>query len=374
MEEHCRTIATELVRQGHRVHVLTTSHPDRRASETAYGATVHYLAGTPPGDYSRSWWRESRRWAQAHFSALGVETVLSMSFAASGLVGLGGPPIHTIVHGWGLNHLRSFWHDSRGWRRLIEFPRSARWFLSTLPRGRALLLGSRRILAVSREIEHELRGYGRVSFLPNCIDTAEFTRQPEGRARARSDLGVTDRDCLALMASTLTWQKGVHLGLRACAVVGREHPELAVAVVGGGPAAAALAEEVRRAAPQLRAHFLGPRPHAELPPFYAAADLFLLPTLRQEGMPTTILEAMAAGLAVVAMRAGGTPTGVADGETGLLVPLGDVRAFAAALRDLVVNPERRRAMGRAARARAVAEFDKAIVIRRLAEILAGDPC
>jgi len=83
---------------------------------------------------------------------------------------------------------------------------------------------------------------------------------------------------------------------------------------------------------------------------------------------------MAAGLAVVAMRAGGTPTGVADGETGLLVPLGDVRAFAAALRDLVVNPERRRAMGRAARARAVAEFDKAIVIRRLAEILAGDPC
>src|SRR5206468_7009289 len=59
------------------------------------------------------------------------------------------------------------------------------------------------------------------------------------------------------MASTLTWQKGVHLGLRACAVVGREHPELAVVVVGGGPAAAALAEEVRRAAPQLRAHFLG---------------------------------------------------------------------------------------------------------------------
>ena len=89
MEEHCRNLTVELARQGHTVHLLTTAHPDGRPREAAYGAELHYLPGTAPGDYSRAWRRESRRWARDNFRRLGVNAVLSMSVAAYGLVDIG---------------------------------------------------------------------------------------------------------------------------------------------------------------------------------------------------------------------------------------------------------------------------------------------
>jgi len=200
LEEHSRNAAMELVRQGHTVHVLTTAHPDGRAEETAYGASLHYLRATPPGDYSRAWWRESRRWADAHFARLGIEAVLSMSAAAGGLVGLPGPPIFTVIVGWGWNQLRSFWHDSPGWRRLVDVPRSALWLAAVLQRSRALLRASARVLAVSAEIERQLRGY-RVCRLPNFIETAQFAEDPTARQRDIADkVGVTERAVSGIIA------------------------------------------------------------------------------------------------------------------------------------------------------------------------------
>jgi glycosyltransferase involved in cell wall biosynthesis len=373
LEDHARNAAIELVRQGHAVHVLTTAHPGGRTEVTAHGVTIHYLPGTPPGDYSRAWWRESGRWARAHFARLGIDAVLSMSAGAGGLVGFEGPPIFTIVVGWGWNQLRSFWHDSRGWRRLIDVPRSVLWLLTVFPRSRALLRASARVLPVSAEIERQLRRY-RVCRLPNFVETSRFAENPAARADLRARLGLSERDCAALMVGTLSRQKGVHLGLAACAAVARERPGLAAVVVGGGPVAAEIEAETRRRWPHLRAFFTGPQPREEIARFYGAADVFLLPSLRQEGLPTVILEAMASRLPVVAMRAGGTPSGVADGETGLLVPLGDLTAFAAALRVVVADPDLRTAMGKAGHSRALREFDRAVVVRRLVEIMKGAPC
>jgi glycosyltransferase involved in cell wall biosynthesis len=373
LEEHARAAAAEMVRQGHTVHVLTTAHPDGRGHETAYGASVHYLCGTPPGDYSRVWWRKSRRWAREQFPRLGVEAVLSLSMAGYGLVGLGGPPIYTILTGWGFNQLRSYWHDAAGWRRFFEFPRSLVSVALAMPKARALLRASERVLPVSEEIERQVRRY-RVCRIPSFVDTRALAAATARRAEVRAQLGLSGADCVALMVSTLTRQKGVHLGLEACAEVARDHPSLVAVVVGEGPMAEELATHARRAAPHLRVLFVGPRPHDEVARYFGAADIFLLPSLRQEGLPTTILEAMAVGVPVVAMRAGGTPSAVGDGETGVLVPLGNVAAFTTALRALTSDPRRREAMGRAARARALAEFDQPVVVRRLVAIMNGGRC
>jgi glycosyltransferase involved in cell wall biosynthesis len=297
-----------------------------------------------------------------------------MSVAAYGLVDMGGPPIHTIIVGWLRGQLLSAWRDARGWRRAIDFPRSVRWQLGLWLKGRPLLLGSERVLAVSQAVAHELRRYRRVCLLPNYVDTSQFVPSEADRVKVRAELGLADRDRIALITSTITWQKGVHLGLQACAAVARAHPELAVVVAGDGPAAAPIAAELRRTAPHLRVTFLGARAHDDLPPLYAAADLFLLPSLRVEGLPTTVLEAMGAGLPVVAMRAGGTATAVADGQTGLLVRQGDLKAFTEALRALVIDSDRRRTMGCAGRARAVAEFDQRLVVRRMVDIMNGAGC
>ncbi len=103
--------------------------------------------------------------------------------------------------------------------------------------------------------------------------------------------------------------------------------------------------------PRLR--FTGPR--SDIPDFLRAADLFVHPS-HQEGFSNAILEAMAAGLPVVACDVGGNPEAVVDGKTGRLVPSRNPAAFASALAELLADPEKRKAMGEAGRIRATERF------------------
>ena len=121
-------------------------------------------------------------------------------------------------------------------------------------------------------------------------------------------------------------------------------------VAGDGPDRPALEAEV--AALGVRLGLPGERD--DIPGLLASADVFVLSS-RSEGMPLSILEAMAAGLPVVASAVGGVPELVLDGETGLLVPPGDPAALAAGLRRLLEDPARRR-RGVAGRERAQREF------------------
>jgi glycosyltransferase involved in cell wall biosynthesis len=89
----------------------------------------------------------------------------------------------------------------------------------------------------------------------------------------------------------------------------------------------------------------------------AGADLFLLTSI-SEGIPLTLIEAMAAGLSVVSTRVGGVPEVVTDGETGLLAPVGDAVALGQAICKLAANPSQRTQMGRVGLQRAEALFSE----------------
>ncbi|WP_345772369.1 glycosyltransferase [Azospirillum baldaniorum] len=101
---------------------------------------------------------------------------------------------------------------------------------------------------------------------------------------------------------------------------------------------------------------LGQQDSDALAALYAAADLMVWPAVN-EAYGMALLEAQAAGLPVVAGRTGGVPDVVRDGVTGLLPPVGDAEAFAAAIRALLDDPGRRRRFGEAARRIAEAEHD-----------------
>ncbi|HVM69821.1 MAG TPA: glycosyltransferase family 4 protein [Gaiellaceae bacterium] len=130
----------------------------------------------------------------------------------------------------------------------------------------------------------------------------------------------------------------------------REVPHRAV-VAGDGPDRPAL--EAERDELGVRVELSGERD--DVPALLAAADVFVLSS-RSEGMPMSILEAMAAGLPVVASAVGGVPELVVDGETGLLVPPGDADALAAALRLVLEDADLRRRLGSAGRERAQRAF------------------
>jgi glycosyltransferase involved in cell wall biosynthesis len=102
--------------------------------------------------------------------------------------------------------------------------------------------------------------------------------------------------------------------------------------------------------------FLGWVPNVELPQYYRAAAVSVIPSL-EEGFGIPAAEAMGCEVAVVASDAGGLPEVVENGVTGIVVPRGDAKALAQAIGSLLADPQRRRVMGQAGRERALRLFD-----------------
>jgi glycosyltransferase involved in cell wall biosynthesis len=145
-----------------------------------------------------------------------------------------------------------------------------------------------------------------------------------------------------LMVGRLAPQKRPELAIRAFADVRARHGDAELQVVGEGP----LREDLKLARSALglndSIHLLGNRP--DVPDLLARAACVLI-TSDYEGCPFSVLDAMAAGVPVVATRVGGIPELVEHGRSGLLVPPGDTTALAAAVSELLANPERARSMG-----------------------------
>jgi glycosyltransferase involved in cell wall biosynthesis len=125
-------------------------------------------------------------------------------------------------------------------------------------------------------------------------------------------------------------------------------------IVGEGPERGRVQKQIRQLGISDSVHLTGER--LDVPELLAASDVFVLSS-RSEGMPVSVLEAMAAGLPIVASRVGGVPEQIADGESGLLVEPGDPDELAAALARLTHDADLRHRLGAAARARAEQAFD-----------------
>ena len=151
-------------------------------------------------------------------------------------------------------------------------------------------------------------------------------------------------------------RKGIRFLIEAAAKLKPRFPDLKVVIAGDGferPELVRLAENLGLG-PDVT--FLGSVPNTELPPYYRAAAVSVIPSL-EEGFGIPAAEAMGCEVAVVASDAGGLPEVVENGVTGLVVPRGDATALAQAIGCLLADPERRRAMGQAGRARALRLFD-----------------
>ncbi|MEZ5138954.1 MAG: glycosyltransferase family 4 protein [Acidimicrobiales bacterium] len=182
-----------------------------------------------------------------------------------------------------------------------------------------------------------------------AVPVADFAGLREGRLDHDGPLRVAS-------VGRLHWKKGFDDGLVAVAALHHGGRPVEYRIAGEGGERAKLAFLVHHHGLDGVVHLLGSRPQPEVRELLAWADVLLLPSL-SEGISNAVLEAMAAGLPVVATRAGGMDEAIVDGSEGLLVDVGDAAAMAGALDALAADPDRRRALGAAAAARAAADFD-----------------
>lgn len=200
------------------------------------------------------------------------------------------------------------------------------------------------------------------SFFPP-VDTAEFRPDAARRRRARAELGLSEEDFVVGSVSNLNRQKGHEVFLRALGLIRGRTPSVRSCILGAASVAHdAYADELRRIAEDLGLFENGflriVDPGGSVSELICAFDLFVRTSVpRSEGVSTSILEAMSAGLPVVSTDVGNTSDVVEDGVTGLLTPPDDDRSVADAISRLIVCDDLRRSMSLVSRQRAVERYD-----------------
>lgn len=367
MQEHTGNLVRGLVEAGHEVEVITARHPEGISRTSHGGGTWHFvdvptslkrLPGTNPAWHKRSTALFVQLYGERPFDVIHSE--------ASSALGLLHGKVHHIVptvvkfHGNYLGYMRETGRRMRAAGDLVREAKGAVWITGQhfLPRGNWYRFRDCEAMVPSyAQFEDTCRSHflrrSHVHVVPNGIDTTLFSPRPRDDARRELGLGAGP---LLLSVGRLERGKGVHHAIAALAMLPADQGARLI-VVGDGEERASLTQLAAELGVAERVDFTGALPRETVATYLHAADVFVFPTMHPEAAPLVLPEAMGCGLPVVASRVGAIPEVVnRDGENGMLVPPRDAGSLAAALRTLIDEPERRRAIGEAARRRVLDEF------------------
>ncbi|MCI4677402.1 glycosyltransferase family 4 protein [Rhodoblastus acidophilus] len=194
-------------------------------------------------------------------------------------------------------------------------------------------------------------------------------KPPQDRAAAFAATGLPGKYGIGVFGRVRK-QKGIDLFVAAMLRLLPKYPDFTAVIVGlitvdNAPFVDRLKADIAAAGLSHRIRFLGELPIQEVPAWYQRISIYVFAS-RVEGFGLTMLEAMAAGNAVVATRAGAAELVIEDGVTGVLAPTGDVDALSASIEPLMREPERIEGIGERARARVMDAFNRD---REVAEII-----
>ena len=268
---------------------------------------------------------------------------------------------------------------------LAAFVAGVRWRLATehlafeLATGRRAGIGTKKLvkrimtfclhytMAVSQANKRLLvRDYKiepiRIKLIRNCIDAVKFRFSVDGRRRLRSEFGISEGQLLVGSVARFSYQKGHEYLVEAIPAILEAFPDVKFLLVGDGPERQKIVQKVETLGLLEKVLFAGER--RDIADVLSAMDLFLLTSIF-EGLPLSVLEAMAVGLPVIASRVSGTPEAVLNEMTGLLVPPADSKAIATAAVSLLGDCERRRRMGQQGRLLVLHHFHKTYLVKQV---------
>ena len=280
----------EFARLGHKVTVITTSIPGKKNPFVADGVHVIPLEGTRPERCDSRWWQASAQWFKLLPTGK-IDGVLSISSAGAAIAsGRNHNPDTNFVfqaHGTSWGEFVSKWRTGRP----IQWAKSVRNFY-WLFKDAGIYRDFDHIALVGDVLQTQfnsppvkwMKGNAPTALIRNGVDEHVFSPDPACRQRERTALGWSENARVAVFAARLHPQKGGEVALRAFQQLSHKIDEARLLVIGGG-------EDCEQ-----NVHITGPISRERVSPLLAAGDAFVFPTLRQEGLPMNVLEALASGL------------------------------------------------------------------------------
>lgn len=342
--------AERLRARGHHIEILTLTDDDggmarryRNANVSVFGFPVDSLLG-------RSAVRQVRALAR-HLRTTGVDIVHTHDCYTNFLMILAA--------------------------RLANVPSlaSKRWTFQTFPQHRvtdfvsyhladAVLANSSEVARTVHLVERVARD--RIHVVPNFVDDDAFSVRT-ARESQRSRFGYGETELVFGIVAQLRAEKNHRTLLRVFQSLTKRHPHIRLLIVGDGPEREDIEALITELKLDQSVHMTGHLSEAWRA--FAAVDVAVLPS-QHEGFPNSVIEAMAAGLPVVATAVGGIPDAITDGVSGILIPRDSASALREALERLVEDSEFRVRAGTAAFADAQKRYGAGSVIDRLEQVYA----
>jgi sugar transferase (PEP-CTERM/EpsH1 system associated) len=298
-----------------------------------------YLLGRRSGIDWRCSWRLSRFLRSEKVDLLHAHQFTPFFYAMTGRFMRKTPAVLLTEHG----------------RHFPDYPRMKRRVINRL-----WLRSRDRVVAVGQAVRQALidnDGFQtkHVGVIYNGVDGSLFGGDDNDRELIRRELDIGVDDFLLIQVARLDYLKDHATAVRALARVVQGLPSARLILVGEGPERQKIVADIERAGMQNHVRLLGLR--TDIARLLRAADVFLLTSI-SEGIPVTLIEAMAAGIPVVSTNVGGIPEVVVDEQTGLLAPSGDDAALAERVLRLRADSLWRKSLAEAGRERALSMFSE----------------
>lgn len=370
MQDHILMLCKGLSGRGLEVTVITTRHPDGIGFEDIGGVKIHYLGNTSAGEYSNQWWKESlNKFIELHdlnkFDVVHTQSGGGYSFLKEKLNDVYKCPVVLSLHGTSLDEIKTRLNFGLSIKNPVKslkiFASIARYVYSYLTYEQILVKRSDAVIATSYEQENIIKKLysidsDRIFRVFNGIDVSFFIPSKKSGEIIGQDYNIPLSANFLLSVARLEKDKGIQNIIAALPYILKELPDTKLMVVGDGSYASLLKKQVELLNLEKSVIFTGMVPFESLPDYFNACDVFVNPTIRQNGYDLTILEAMACEKPVVVSNIGSVPTVIEDDVDGILVPTGDVNKLAEAVIMVLKDKELAQRLGKAARNKVVEKF------------------
>lgn len=361
MEYHSWTLLKELAERGNDVVAITGRHPQGIEYEVKNGVKIYYVGFEKANSrYPVSYWKESIKKfeelnKEKRFDIIHSQSVAAWYYITKNLKRKYKIPFIATMHGTSAGEIKSGINQKsiRGMAKVLFH------ILSYSTLGLKFVRSCDAIIAVSDDVAREIKTFffvkpDKVYTIPNGIDTTLFNPNVDGsEIRKRYNIG---EEKLIFAVGRLEKEKGFQYLIDAFSLVLNEIKDVRLIIAGIGKYEDKLRKQIETSDLTKNVMLCGNVENEELPRYYNSCDIFVNPTVRVEGLPLIIPEAMACGKPVIASRIGGIPTVIDDGINGFLFPPGDCKSISENIIRLLKNQELRYKIGKNARIKAESGF------------------
>lgn len=379
MEVHGDTICQGLIKKGHRITIITGEHPEGKEVEIRESKKIYYLSRVTPYKYTRKWWVESIKkfveitkgekfdliWSQSG-GALGWLRFLRKKYSIPCVATIHGAPFGELKTK--ARNISSAWLLFRVFLSLLKniyykFVWEKNYhFLSA-----AIMVAQNSIKPFQRMYSLDMEN---IYYIPNGVDINYFSpfvnREDIQKLRQRYEINQEDRILLA--TGRLEKEKGVQFIIKSLSRVILHISKIKLIVVGTGSYEDELKRLTKSLGVESNVIFCGFISRENLPTYYDLCNIFLMPTLRYEGFPFVLAEAMACGKPIIASNIGGIPSIIDNGINGIIIPPGDIDVLAESIVKLLRDKNLSLKLARDAREKAVREFNKEKMVMRTLQV------